>query len=450
MIDKLFKSKVLPFLYGRKILLAFANERAIQRAANTLEALGVSKSHLFGIVGQSPQTERIRLDIAHIFVALPECSLAFELRAYHSALKHLDKTHIKVIDDFDPTVEAIVIGAFWFELESVANRRVFGSRRTSWLRIEDKCEVTVIWDKANIKTSRSETVSVSHLKHTCLEGWNFPFVLSGDSTQGVTGGGSHVRAIYTAKHLDSVRSFFEKECQYVRVMEYLDGVSCSIHGVVLEAEVLCSIPIEMVVIPCSDGHFKYMGASTHWIPNSSITAQLQDTVRKVGAVLREEVNFKGTFTLDGVITDGQFYPTEINTRAGAGIFALYGVKHMAYFLLDLMLKDGQTIRFDTDSLQHWMIETAISNRSTRAWGESTVDGTCTPETHWLDFVSGQWSRVEDHTDGATTLSISDGRAGAFLMLSVSPKSLSAGELLKPYVKAAMQYSDKVWGTYFLG
>ncbi|MEC8277730.1 MAG: hypothetical protein VX026_08445, partial [Myxococcota bacterium] len=104
----------------------------------------------------------------------------------------------------------------------------------------------------------------------------------------------------------------------------------------------------------------------------------------------------------------------------------------------------------TDSLQHWMIETAISNRSTRAWGESTVDGTCTPETHWLDFVSGQWSRVEDHTDGATTLSISDGRAGAFLMLSVSPKSLSAGELLKPYVKAAMQYSDKVWGTYFLG
>ena len=86
MIDKLFKSKVLPFLFGRKILLAFANERAIQRAANTLEALGLSKSHLFGLVGQSPQTERIRLDIAHIFVALPECSLAFELRAYHQSL----------------------------------------------------------------------------------------------------------------------------------------------------------------------------------------------------------------------------------------------------------------------------------------------------------------------------------------------------------------------------
>ena len=64
----------------------------------------------------------------------------FELRAYHRALQELDEAQQAAIDAFDPSGEAIVIGAFWFELSSVANRRVFGHRHPSWICFEDKSE----------------------------------------------------------------------------------------------------------------------------------------------------------------------------------------------------------------------------------------------------------------------------------------------------------------------
>ena len=91
----------------------------------------------------------------------------------------------------------------------------------------------------------------------------------------------------------------------------------------------------MVVIPRSDGRFMYMGASTHWVPNPLEQAHLQDIVRKVGAALREEADFRGTFTIDGILTDGQFYPTEINTGAGAGFLRFMVPIIPAIFRLDV-------------------------------------------------------------------------------------------------------------------
>ena len=146
---------------------------------------------------------------------------------------------------------------------------------------------------------------------------------------------------------------------------------------------------------------------------------------------------------------GQFYPTEINTRAGAGIFALYSQDHTSYYLLDLMLKDGQFVDLDTSALQDWMRVTAHSNRSARAWGEAEIDGECPNETHSLIFEAGQWLRIDDEREGAATLSISEGRTGAFMMLAVASETLKRGELFMPYVQVAMQYCDAQWKTSFL-
>ncbi len=448
-IEDIFKSQVLPYLLKQKIILAFANERAIQRTADSLEYLGVPKIQMFGLIGQSLQVERSGLDIPHTFVSLPECTLAFELRAYHNALRQLGEAQKADIDAFDPDCQAIVIGAFWFELPSVADRRVFGQRHPSWIRYEDKCAVSFIWDKAKIVQAKSEIIPAFCLREGLPKGWEYPFVLSGDSLNGITGGGSHVRAIHSAEQLEVHRPFFESDCAQLRMMDYIDGISCSIHGMVIDNVVLSSIPIEMVVVPRADGKFMYMGASTHWEPNSSEKAHLEDVVRKVGHALREEADFRGTFTVDGVLMNGQFYPTEINTRAGAGIFALYSQDHTSYYLLDLMLKDGQFVDLDTSALQDWMRVTAHSNRSARAWGEAEIDGECPNETHSLIFEAGQWLRIDDEREGAATLSISEGRTGAFMMLAVASETLKRGELFMPYVQVAMQYCDAQWKTSFL-
>ena len=449
MIDNVFHAHILPKLLAHKIILAFAGEGAIQRTADAFEQLGVPKSQLFGLIGQNEAAERVGLDIAYTFVPLPECTLAFEIRAYHNALTQLSAVHMADIDKFDPEGKAIVIGPFWFSLPTVAGRRVFGFRRPKWILYEDKCAVSAIWDKAGIVQAKSTVVPVSSLRNGLPEGWAYPLVISGDSSNGMTGGGSHVRAIHSDAQLEAQLGFFEDDCEQLRLMDYVDGTSCSIHGVVLEHTVLSSIPIEMVVVPRADGKFIYMGASTHWAPSPSELTHLQDIVQRVGAALRDDADFRGTFTIDGVFKAGQFYPTEINTRAGAGIFALYGPAQLSYYLLDLMLKDAQDIPIDPARFQEWMWDIAQGSRSTRAWGGADIDGPVPNEKHALVFQSGEWIRIADDSDGASTLTISEGRTGAFLQIYVASDTLEAGELLLPYVKAAMHYSDKQWHTQFL-
>ena len=445
----IYAEQIIPYLQAYKIILAFASESAIQRTANSFAELGIAKDQMFGIIGQNTQVERLGLDIEHTFVALPECSLAFELRAYHDALECLGEEQQSMIDAFDPERKAIVIGAFWFGLASVAGRRVFGYRHPRWILYEDKCAVSFIWNKAGILQAKSTVVSVSSLHAGLPEGWTYPVVLSGDSLNGITGGGSHVRCVLSEKQLEAILSFFESDCESVRLMEYIEGISCSMHGFVLEDAVCTSIPIEMVVLPRADGQFVYMGAATHWEPSLSERMYLEETVRKVGVALREEADFRGTFTIDGILKDGLFYPTEINTRAGAGIFALYHVHHSMYYLLDLMIKDGQLLNVDASELEEWMHKTAEQNRSTRAWGGAHIDGLCPNETHFLRFSQGAWIQEKEASSSTTTLNISEGRDGAFLMLSIAKEALSIGEPLFPYVKAAMQYCDERWKTKFL-
>ena len=46
---------------------------------------------------------------------------------------------------------------------------------------------------------------------------------------------------------------------------------------------------------------------------------MREAARRVGAVLRDEVAYRGAFTLDGVATVDGFRPTELNPRFGAGL-----------------------------------------------------------------------------------------------------------------------------------
>ena len=77
-----------------------------------------------------------------------------------------------------------------------------------------------------------------------------------------------------------------------------------------------------------------------------------------------------------------------------------------------------------------------------------IDGECPNETHSLTFQAGMAS-IDDGAEGATTLSILEGSTGAFMMLAISSETLTRGELLNPYVRAAMEYCDAQWKTSFL-
>ena len=98
----------------------------------------------------------------------------------------------------------------------------------------------------------------------------------------------------------------------------VEGIPCSVHGIVLPDGVVALRPVEMVTM--RRGHeLAYAGCATFWDPPRAAREQMRRAARAVGEVLRAEVDFRGVFTIDGVVAIDGFWPTELNPRFGAGL-----------------------------------------------------------------------------------------------------------------------------------
>src|SRR5688500_774017 len=106
-------------------------------------------------------------------------------------------------------------------------------------------------------------------------------------------------------------------------MPFLEGIPCSIHGIVFADHVAAIRPVEMITLrrppDHPDGAFFYTGCSTYFDPPLATRVAMREIARATGALLRTEVDFRGAFTVDGVATARGFIPTELNPRSGAGL-----------------------------------------------------------------------------------------------------------------------------------
>ncbi|MEJ2131362.1 MAG: hypothetical protein P8Y95_07025 [Gammaproteobacteria bacterium] len=115
-------------------------------------------------------------------------------------------------------------------------------------------------------------------------------------------------------------TWFESRCDHVRVMPFLEGIPCSIHGMVFPNTVIAFRPVEQLTLhrPTSP-RFKYSGCATFWDPPEGDREEMRELAGSIGAALRSLVEFRGTFTVDGVMTADGFRPTELNPRYGLGM-----------------------------------------------------------------------------------------------------------------------------------
>src|SRR5690606_4075064 len=107
--------------------------------------------------------------------------------------------------------------------------------------------------------------------------------------------------------------FLAEEAHRVRVMPFLDGIPCSIHGIVFDDAVSVLRPCEMVALRRpgrSDLYYAGMGST--WDPPAAARADMRALCRRVGEHLRRTVGYRGVFTVDGVLTRDGFRPTELN------------------------------------------------------------------------------------------------------------------------------------------
>jgi hypothetical protein len=185
-------------------------------------------------------------------------------------------------------------------------------------------------------------------------------------------------------------------------MPFLDGIPCSIHGIVCADGVAALRPVEMVTL--RRGHdFVYAGCATYWDPPAAVREQMRDVARRVGALLADEVGFRGAFTVDGVVTADGFRPTELNPRPGAGLVTIgRGLPDRFPLLLVIdLIGAGCDVGRTAAEIETDLLTAADSARGGGTWRRSPSGPARDLEGHRLRYVDAAWTD-DDRDDDAGT------------------------------------------------
>lgn len=189
-------------------------------------------------------------------------------------------------------------------------------------------------------------------------------VWSGDARDGVNGGSEYVRRVRDRTQARDAAAFFAARCDRVRVSPYLVGTPCSIHGFVLPDGVAAFRPAEqMMLVDPVDGRFVFAGTSTWWDPTAGDRQDMRASARRVGAVLRERIGYRGGFSIDGVLTADGFRPTELNPRFSGGLAGIgRAVSPIPLELAQYATVAGRDIGVTAGVLEELVTEAADANR----------------------------------------------------------------------------------------
>ena len=230
-------------------------------------------------------------------------------------------------------------------------------------------------------------------------------------------------------------------------MPFLEGVPCSIHGMVFPAGVAAFRPVELVTLRRpSSNRLLYAGAATFWDPPDADREAMRALARRVGEGLRDRLGYRGAFTVDGVMAAEGFVPTELNPRLGAGLSMMTGrLPGLPVALLDRALIEGEVMAFGAGELQDQVLAAADRTRTGGAWSvtEATTEGT---EELPVVFEDGTCrpAALDGPADGV--LAFGPSGVGGFVRLTLAPDRIPAGPPVAPLAVAALALADERFGT----
>jgi hypothetical protein len=227
-------------------------------------------------------------------------------------------------------------------------------------------------------------------------------------------------------------------------------VPCSIHGFVLGPEAGGTAvfrPVEMAILRHLETRsFVYGGLSTWWDPPAADRAVMRTAARRVGDHLAAAHGSRGAFGVDGVLTADGFRPTELNSRASAGVSTLAQVDPGFFSLLQdhlvAGLDPGLTVA-DVESLLP-LLDARRTGRPSAVGQGVSVGGAVDQPVLLRD---GRLERAPAGVVSGTTLVAADTPVGFFAKLD--PCTLLApGDRLAPLNVALMAHLDEAHGAGF--
>ncbi len=370
------------------------------------------------------------------------------IRAFEASLLTPPPVMREAVERADPDREALVISSFFTPDGLVCDRPVYGGRPDAWNAIEDKVVVDSFFDAAGVARVPSENVGpdelqVAYGRHDRGAG----AVFAGDAKEGFNGGATYLRWIRSDDDLDEAVAFYRAHCDLVRVMPFLEGIPCSIHGFVSGDFVGALRPAEMVTLRRPGSKLMYSGASTFWDPPDADREYMREVARRVGRTLQERVDYRGAFTVDGVVTEEGFRPTEINPRVGAATASLTGASGIPFALLNKVLIADPSIDMRPHDLEELLLQHADAHRSGGAW--SVTEGEPFDERVVVvayDDVDMHVVREGEERDAEIALGPS--AMGRFVRFVPLPERTRTGPSIAPLAVRAFAFMDREFGTTF--
>lgn len=432
---------------GRRIILVGGSLPALHDLGTELMGMGAARPFLLASNrgdGRTSALDGCSLDVCKL-------DIPTAMHEYERLLADPPPTARSALAAYDPDRTAEALGTIILSyLPEVAGRRRYAVRPASWIALEDKLAAEAFWDRAGIPHAPSLTVGLDAPDlYSTAQQLNGPAgtVWTGDARDGVHGGGSRVRWVRTAQEARRAAEWFRDHCGSVRIMPFLDGIPCSIHGVVTTGGVAVFRPVELLcLIRPSSGEFIYAGASTYWDPSPEARTQMRRVARRTGETLRREVAYRGPFVVDGVLTADGFLPTELNTRIGMGLVEMSrGCPGLHLPLLALAIQAGDCTDTDLSAaeLERHVVQAADRERH------------CTIHTAVLQPVDRvrTVSLRQDGTEltvvpsgGAAALVLSPSLVGGFLSCAPDATQLQVGDSLRTLAASAVAAADRHLGT----
>jgi hypothetical protein len=318
-------------------------------------------------------------------------------------------------------------------------------RRPAWIALDDKTEVDALWDEVGVPRAPSAVVSLGGVaaRQAAAElDAGAGTVWAADSSQGWHGGAEGLRLVRGPSGVDDAVRAFAERAHRVRIMPFLEGVPCSIHGIVYPDHVIALRPVEQITLRRRDQPtFFYAGCATFFDPPEPIRESMRAMARRVGEHLRDRVDFRGAFTIDGVVGADGFRPTELNPRSGAGLVLMQ--RHQPELPLPLLLDAlvaGYELAYDPRELECALLAGADAHRGGGTWRAVPA---IVPETSARKVIGGPdgWRWAADDETATAEVSAGPSSVGGFVRLSAFADRNAIGPPFAPAAAAFWAFAD---------
>jgi len=424
---------------GRRVLIVAQRPQGFVEHVDHLRTVGVDDIFLLAVEGNGAGPAP---DVPMLLLDPPEGLSMMEMLRYGSTvLADLPAGALAALAEFDPDRSAVVVTEFLNEVPEVDGRPTLAHRRPEWVALEDKTVIDRFWDDAGITRAPSMVVPLAAAPGAAArldEGHGT--VWAADARDGFHGGGTGTFWVVDDASSRAAVSGLSPMCDSVRVMPFLEGTPCSIHGIVLPDGVAALRPVEMVTLRRGTD-LVYAGCATFWDPPADVRESMRAMVRRAGERLRAQVGFRGTFTIDGVVTDRGFLPSELNPRFGVGILVISRAAELPIMMVNELIVAGVDIGLTAEELEDELVSAADARRGGGTWKAGATPEMSVEERH-VTRRDDRFAWAEDGDEVAGTVVAGPG----FARCLFEPDAVRVGPSVAPLAAGFWAFADRKLGT----